>query len=93
MHRTRQKHLYTPALECTRLKKSTRCLPHDLLVDKLLQLLLAEVVLVLIKVKELLGNRGSGRLIIGVMVWLQVWVLEGLLDCDALDRVEGEELF
>jgi hypothetical protein len=26
------------------------------------------------------------------MVWLQVGVLKGLIDCDALDRVESKEL-
>ena len=54
------------------------------------QLLLGQVVLVLVKVEELLWNRVGRRLVIGVMVWLQVWVLERILDRDALDGVESE---
>lgn len=50
-------------------------LPHDFLVDQLLQLLLAQVVLVLVKVEELLGDWWRGGLVIRVMVRLEVWVL------------------
>lgn len=67
-------------------------LPHNLLVNQLLQLLLAQVVLVLVKVKELLGDWRRGRLVLGVVVRLEVWVLERLLDGDALDGVEGQQL-
>lgn len=69
------------------------CLPHNLLVDKLFELLLAQVILVLVKVEELLGNRRGSRLIIGIVIGLEVGMLEGLFDCDTLDGVEGEELF
>jgi len=65
-------------------------LPHNLLVDEELQLLLCQVVLVLVKVEELLWNRVGGRLVIWVVVRLKVWVLERILDCDTLDRVERE---
>lgn len=74
-------------------EKSSTLLPHNLLVDELFELLLAQIIFVFIKVEELLGDRGSSRLIIGVMVRLKVWVLEGLLHCDTLDGVKGEELF
>lgn len=67
-------------------------LAHNLLVDELLQLLLAQVVLVLIKVKELLRDRRCSGLIIRVVVGLQVRVLQSLLDCDALDGVKGKQL-
>lgn len=65
-------------------------LPHNLLVDKLLQLLLAEVVLVLIEVKEFLGDRRGRRLVLRVVVRLEVRVLEGFLHSDALNGVERQ---
>jgi hypothetical protein len=43
-------------------------LPHDLLVDELLELLFGEVVLVLIEIEEFLWNRRCGGLIIRVMI-------------------------
>lgn len=67
-------------------------LPHNLLVDQLLQLLLAQVVFVLVKVKELLGDRGCCWLVLGIVVRLKVWVLQSLLHSDALNRIECEEL-
>jgi len=67
-------------------------LPHDLLVDQLLKLLLSEIVLVLVEVEELLRNGCSGRLIFGIVVRLKVWVLECLVDSDALDGIECEQL-
>lgn len=67
-------------------------LPHNFLVDQLLELVLAQVVLVLVKVKELLGNWRCSGLVLGVVVGFEVRVLESLLHRDALDGVEGEEL-
>lgn len=67
-------------------------LPHDLLVDQLLQLLLAQVVFVLVKVEELLGDWGRCWLVLGVVVRLKVWVLQSFLHSNALNRVECEEL-
>jgi len=66
-------------------------LSHDLLVDELLQLLLAEVILVLIEVEELLWDRAGSWLIVGIMVWLEIGVLECLINGDTLDRVESKE--
>jgi hypothetical protein len=50
------------------------------LVSLTLQLFLGEVVLVLVKVEELLWDRIGTWLIIWVVVRLEVWVLEGVLD-------------
>jgi hypothetical protein len=69
-----------------------RRLSHDLVVDELFQLLLAQVVLVLIKVEELLWDRASRWLIIGIMVWLEIGVLKSLVNSDALNWVESKEL-
>jgi len=68
------------------------CLPHDLLVDKELELFLGQIVLVLIKVKESLWDWFGSWLIIWVVIWFKVWVLQGFLNRDALNRVEGEKL-
>lgn len=65
---------------------------HDLLVDELLQLLLAQVVFVLVEVEEFLRDRRRGGLVIRIMVRLKVRVLQGLVDRDALHGVEGQEL-
>lgn len=46
----------------------------------------------LVKVEELLWNGGSGGLIIGVVVRLKIRMLQGLLNGDALDGVEGKKL-
>lgn len=71
-------------------KNTTSILPHNLLVNKLLQLLLAEVVLVLVKVKELLGDRGCRRLVLGVVVGFEIRVLQGFLHSDTLYGVKGQ---
>lgn len=60
-------------------------------VERTLQLLLAERILVLVKIKESIRNWGSSGLIVRVMVRLQVGVLEGFFDCDTLGRVECEK--
>lgn len=72
--------------------QETAVLPHDLLVDELLQLFFAKVVLVLVEVEELLRNRGCGRLVLGVVVRFEVRVFQGFLHRDALHRVEGQQL-
>ena len=46
----------------------------------------------LVKVEEFLWNGGSGGLIIGVMIRLKVRMLQGLLNGDALDGIEGKKL-
>ena len=66
-------------------------LPHDLLVDQLFQLLLGEVILVFVEIKEFLWNRRSCWLIFGIVIWLEIWVLQGLVDGDTLDWVESEK--
>lgn len=65
----------------------------DLDIYQFLKLLLGETVLVLVKVEKALGDRRHGRLVLGIMVWLQVWVAKGFLDCDTFCWVEGQELF
>lgn len=67
-------------------------LPHNLVKDQLLQLLLTQVILILVKVEELLWNRRGGWLVLWVMVWLEVRVLECLLNRDALNWVESQQL-
>jgi len=66
-------------------------LPHDLVIYQLLQLLLAEVVLVLVKVKEFLWDWGSRWLIFWIMIWLEVGMRERLFHSDAFHGVEGQE--
>lgn len=56
-----------------------------------LQLLLAESILVLVKIEESIRNRGSSGLVVRVMVRLQVRMTEGFLDCDPLGGVECEK--
>ena len=63
-------------------------LSHDLVVDQLLQLLLAQVILVFVEVEEFLWDRAGCWFILWVVVWLEVWVLKGLVDCDTLNGVE-----
>ena len=55
-----------------------------------LQLLLGKVVLILVEIEKLLGNGIRSRLIIGVMVWLEVRVLEGFFNSNTLHRVESQ---
>jgi hypothetical protein len=74
------------------LSLSLGSLPHDLLPDQPLQLLLTQLLLIAIELEELLRNRVSRRLVLRVMVRLEVGVLEGFVDGDALDGVEGQEL-
>ena len=56
-----------------------------------LQLLLTKGILVLVKVKETLRNRGRRRLVIWVMVRLQIRMTEGIFDRNSLGGVECEE--
>lgn len=55
-------------------------------------MLLAQIVLVLIKVEEFLWDRAGRWLIIRVMVWLEVGVLKCLVNGNTLDRIESEKL-
>jgi len=80
-----------PAGSISKVMHLMQRLSHDLLVDELLQLLLAEVILVLIEVEELLWDRAGSWLIVGIMVWLEIGVLECLINGDTLDRVESKE--
>lgn len=63
----------------------------DLDIYEFLELLLGKTVLVLVKIKKALGDGRHGGLVLGVVVWLQVWVAKGFLDCDAFCWVEGQE--
>lgn len=60
-------------------------------VERTLQLLLAERILVLVEIKKTIWNWGSSGLIVRVMVRLQVRVPEGFFDCDTLGGVECEK--
>jgi hypothetical protein len=74
------------------MKRRKVSLSHDLIIDQLLQLLLAQIILILIEIEELLRDGCSGGLILRIMVGFQVGVLEGFVDGDALDGVECQEL-
>lgn len=67
-------------------------LPHNLLVNQLLQLLLAQGIFVLVEIEKFLRDRGRSGLVIRVVVRLQVWVLEGILHRDSLHGVECKQL-
>lgn len=56
-----------------------------------LQLLLAERILVLVKIKESIRDRRCRGLVFRVVVRLQVRVTKGILDGDTLGRVEGKQ--
>lgn len=56
-----------------------------------LELLLAERVLVAVKVEEAVGDGVCGWFVVWVVVRLEVGVAQGLLNRDALDGVEGEQ--
>src|SRR2546421_11865734 len=66
---------------------------HDFLKNQDLQLLFAQRILILIKVKELRWDRLRRWLVIRVVVWLEVGVLECILDSNTFDRVESEQFF
>ncbi len=61
---------------------------HDLMPNQGLQLLLAQLLLVSVKLEELLWNGLCSGFIVRVMIWLQIGMLQCLLDCDSLYRVE-----
>jgi len=67
-------------------------LSHNFRVNERLQLFLGQIILILIEIEELLWDRFSGRFILWIMVWREVWVLERLLDRDSLDWVESQQL-
>lgn len=73
-------------------KKSFLILPHNLLVNQLLQLLLAQGIFVLVEIEKFLRDRRRSGLVLGVVVGLEVWVLEGFLHRDSLHGVECEQL-
>ena len=57
-----------------------------------LQLLLRKCLLILVKIKELLGDGVRSRLILRVMVGLEIRVLQSLLDGNTLHGIEGQQL-
>ena len=56
-------------------------------------MLLTQRILVLVEIKESLGDRGCGGLILGIVVRLQIRVAQSVLDGNALGRVEGQQFF
>lgn len=66
-------------------------LSHDFLVNQLFKLLFAECIFVLIKIEELFRDWRSGRLVFGIVVRLQVRVLQRVLNGDSLNRVERKK--
>lgn len=56
-------------------KVTGKHLSHDLVVDQLLQLLLAQVILVFVKIEELLRDWESCWFIFGIVVGFEVWML------------------
>lgn len=63
---------------------------HDFLVEHFLQLGFCELLLVEVKLEVLRVQRVGGRLVFRVVVGGEVRVVEALLYCCALLRIEGE---
>jgi len=57
-----------------------------------LQLLLCQIILVLIEIKESLRNRLSRRFVLWVVVRFQIWMFQSFLYVDPLDGIERKEL-
>lgn len=73
-------------------KKVLPILPHNLLVNQLLQLLLAEGIFVLVEIEKFLRDRRRSGLVLRVVIGLEVWVLEGILHRDSLHGIERKQL-
>lgn len=62
-------------------------------IRRTLELLLAQCVLILIKIKELLWDGIRRGFVLWVMVGFQVRVTQCFFNCDSLDRVKGKKFF